>query len=142
MKVLKIISHPVLVMSFFLLILISGEHFGGFYLIYILLGLPNNAIHAFIALFGILIMFFGYKLKKDKFSLYRSLLYIIGSVLMFYALYFFFYESAGYNDSTFEQAIPLITLCVFSLSAVLNIVFAIRTGIKFFIDRNTMNNPI
>ena len=39
MKKIKIITHPVTLILCFFLILISGEHLGGFYLLYILLGL-------------------------------------------------------------------------------------------------------
>ena len=52
MKMIKLFTHPVVIIIAFLLILISGEHLGGFYLLYILLGLSHGAVHSLLAIDG------------------------------------------------------------------------------------------
>lgn len=115
MKIINIIGHPVLVMCMFLLIIISGEHFGGFYLLYILMGLSGGAPHAILALVGLLFVFIGYKVYRSKPNIIKPFLYVIGISNMILALITFFDKSQGYNDGTFVQTVPLITLILFSL---------------------------
>lgn len=117
MKIINIIGHPVLVMSMFLLIMISGEHFGGFYLIYILMGLAGGAPHAIIALAGLSLVFIGYKVYRAKPHLIKPILYILGIAVMILALVLFFEGSNGYNDGTFYQTVPIITLLLFGLAS-------------------------
>lgn len=135
MKIIKIIGHPVLVMSLYLLILISGESFGGFYLLYILMGLPFGALHAVTALIGLCLVFFGYKVYRTKPSLLKPLLYILGISTMMIALVLFFERSNGYNDATFYQTIPLVSLMLYSLSALCFIINAFILVVKFFRHR-------
>jgi hypothetical protein len=44
----------------FLLILISGQYFGGFYILYLLLALPHGGVYAIVAAIGILILVLTY----------------------------------------------------------------------------------
>lgn len=132
MKIINIIGHPVLVMSLYLLILISGESFGGFYLLYILMGLPFGAIHAVTALIGLCLVFIGYKIYRKKPSLLKPFLYILGISTMIIALVLFFERSNGYNDATFYQTIPLITFILYSLSALCFIINAFLLVARFF----------
>lgn len=117
MKAIKIITNPVLLIISFLFILISGEHFGGFYLLYLLMALPHLGIHAILALAGILLLLFCYiRFGKQKKNLIVSLLNIIGAGCLVFSLYVFFNnDKKGYNDGTFEQLVPLITLVLFGL---------------------------
>lgn len=120
MKLIKIVGHPVLVMCFFLLLLISGEGFGGFYLIYLLIGLPHGVPHALLALAGLGAMFTGYKIYRKQSHVIKPLLYLLGSGLMVSALVAFFTASKGYNDPTFHQAVPLVTFILFGVCVASN----------------------
>ena len=104
-------------MSLFLLIIISGEHFGGFYLLYIIMGLYGGASHAILAFSGLLFIFTGYKIYRVKQNILKPFLYLVGISLMVVALVTFFVGSHGYNNSTFHQTIPILSLVLFSLSA-------------------------
>ncbi len=98
------------------MILISGESFGGFYLLYLLLALPNGGIHAILALLGIVLLLFSYhKFKRKKSYWMEPVINIIGAMLLVLSLFFFFFNDQGYNDSTFHQALPLTTIIIFSL---------------------------
>ena len=117
MKIIKIITHPFSLIATFLLVLISGEHLGGFYLLYVLLGLPYGAVHSLLAIIGIGILLFSY--YKYKMSYQKSLepiLNIGGSLLLMLSLYLFFRnDDERYNYSTFQQTVPLITLIILSI---------------------------
>src|SRR6218665_639932 len=56
MKIIKWISHPVVVCFTFCMIFVSGDHFGGVYLLYILMALPQGGLHAILAISGISIL--------------------------------------------------------------------------------------
>lgn len=115
MKVINFIGHPVLVMSIYLLIMISGEHFGGFYLLYILMGLPNGASHALLATCGLAILLISYKIYRTKPHILKPVSTMLGLSVMVLALITFFENSQGYNDDTFYQTFPLITMFLFAL---------------------------
>ncbi len=117
MKTLKFISHPATVIICFLLVLISGEHLGGFYLLYVLLGLPHGSIHSILAILGISILLFSnYKYKQSFKTLIEPFLNIVGIICLCLSLFFFFYRDENhYNYATFYQTVPQITLAVFSI---------------------------
>ena len=56
MKAIQIITHPVTLIVSFLFILISGEHWGGFYILYLLLALPHGGLHALFGVMGIVML--------------------------------------------------------------------------------------
>ena len=130
MKLIKIIGHPVLVMSMFLLLLISGESFGGFYLLFLLLGLPHGVPHAVFALIGLIAMFTGYKIYRKQFNPLKPLLYVIGNALMICALITFFADSKGYTYSTFHQSVPLISFSIFGLCVFFNLLSSVLLVVK------------
>lgn len=114
MKLLTILTHPVLVICSFLLILISGQHFGGFYLLYLLMALPHGGFHAILALIGIGLLLLSYaKYNRENKFLIEPLLNVTGVVCLFFSLNIFFFRSNSYNDGSFHQAIPLLTLILF-----------------------------
>jgi hypothetical protein len=119
MKATKIITHPYLLIAIFLLIIVSGEHWGGFYLLYLLLALPHGGAHAICAVLGIAILLFSYhKYHRSRIYIIENLLNIIGALLLLLSLFLFFYnDKRGYNSGTFSQAVPLIVLGLFSLVA-------------------------
>ena len=126
MRAVRILGHPVAVISFFLLVLISGQHFGGFYLLYILMGLPFGASHAIIAMVSLSLMVFSYKVKSDRSPVLKSMLSFVGSMCMVLALYVFFQGSKGYNDSTFQQVVPLASFFFFAVGILCNTILATR----------------
>jgi hypothetical protein len=112
-------------MILFLLLLISGEGFGGFYLVYFLLGLSHGVPHAIIALLALLTMFSGYRIPGRYGAVLKALLFILGNALMIAALIRFFTQSKGYNNSTFHQTLPLISFGLFGVAMLCNLVLAI-----------------
>lgn len=130
MKIIKVVGHPVMVMSLFLLLLISGESFGGFYVLYILLGLPHGVPHALLAVLGIGVMLTGYKIYQGQTHPLKSLLYLAGNGLMFFALLTFFAASKGYNDPTFHQPAPLISFLLFGLCTLCNVTLSLAFFVK------------
>jgi hypothetical protein len=53
MKVIQILGHPITLMMIFLIVLISGEAFGGPYIVYLVLGLPHGADYALTGVAGV-----------------------------------------------------------------------------------------
>lgn len=129
MKTFNILTHPVLLIASFLFILISGEHLGGFYLMYLLLALPHGGIHALLGLLGIALLVFSYvKYKRANKGFVEPVFNILGVCCMVLSLFFFFYrDKQGYNDGTFEQLVPQITLILF---AVLSLLFIIKNIVR------------
>lgn len=124
MKAIRIITHPYTIMISFFLIMISGQHWGGFYLLYVLIALPHAGIHALLALFGIALLAFTYsKYERKRIYHIESILNIIGILALIFSLFFFFYnDKQNYNEGTFYQLIPQITLIAFSILALAFIV--------------------
>lgn len=115
MKAIQIITHPVTLIISFLFILISGEHWGGFYMLYLLLALPHGGIHALLGLVGIITLFAAMyhrgNVNKHRSS---SLLSIAGVLFMAGSLVSFFMQKGGeYNYETFYQTGPVISLIIF-----------------------------
>ena len=117
MRILNILSHPVLLISIFLLVLISGEAFGGVYLLYLVLALPYGAIHALLAVAGIAILLISFaKYGRVNKYLIGPLLNLTGLALLISSLYSFFAnDTKNYNASTFEQTVPLLSFALFAL---------------------------
>ena len=117
MKMIKFFTHPVVIIIAFLLILISGEHLGGFYLLYIVLGLPHGAVHSLLAIVGIgLLLFSNYKYQQQFIFNIEPVLNIIAVIVLLLSLFLFFYnDKSHYNYSTFYQTIPIMLLSVFAL---------------------------
>jgi hypothetical protein len=134
MKAIKIITHPILLIISFLFILISGQHFGGFYLLYLIMGLPHFGLHAILASVGILLLIFSYlKFGRTGKNIMAIIFNIIGSGCLVLSLIRFFYnDRKGYNNGTFDQLMPQITLVIFGL---LTIAFAINNIIKIFVRK-------
>ena len=115
MKAIQIITHPVTQIVSFLFILISGEHWGGFYALYLLLALPHGGTHALLGLAGTIVLCVA-TYQRSKIYKHRdsALLCIGGGLLMVGSLLSFFMQRGGeYNYGTFNQAIPVISLIIF-----------------------------
>lgn len=124
MKLINIVTHPVLVIISFCIILISGEHFGGLYLLYILMAIPHGGIHAVLALVGSGLVLFSYARYNRRSTAFTELvLNIVGIFTLYGSLWLFFYNSWNYNEGTFRQTMPLVSLALFgivSLTSMLN----------------------
>src|SRR5215203_3813986 len=91
MKAIKIITHPYLLIIDLLMILISGEHLGGFYILYLILALPIGAIHSVLAMLGIgLLLLSHHRFQVEDKPSAKSALNIIGCLLLLLSIYLFF----------------------------------------------------
>lgn len=140
MKAIKIITHPVLLILSFLFVLISGQHLGGFYLLYLLLALPHGGIHSLIAVAGILLLVLTYiKFRRENKFIIEAILNIVGSGFLVLSLVLFFYrDQQGNNSATFEQLVPQITLILFG---VLTFAFIINNIVRSF-SRKPVNGNL
>ena len=132
MKIIKILGHPYTVVISFMLLLISGEHFGGFYILYVLLGLPHGAIHSILPIPGMVILLF--KNHKKIVPGVSVLLNLVGLIFLLLSLFFFFYnDPSHYNAATFAQTVPLATFILFGVfvicSMVSNFLLLFQTGL-------------
>lgn len=129
MKLIQIITHPFLVLLSFMFIIICGQQFVGFYLLYILLALPHGGIHSILAILGIGIIIFTYAKYKNYFDYQiESILNISGALLLISSLVIFFYNDVEhYNYGTFKESVPLIILILF---LIIVLMFIIRNFIK------------
>lgn len=126
MKTINILTHPVLVVSLFCLTLISGQSFGGFYLLYILMALPHAGIHAIFAIIGIGFILFSYgKFKRQSKFFIDPLLNMLGVFSLYASLILFFINSWSYNDQTFEQVLPVISFILFGISSLGLVIYSI-----------------
>lgn len=132
MRIVNIFAAPYSLIAAFCLLLISGEHLGGFYLLYLLLALPHGGLHALLALAGIALLVLTHKYgTREGFSAVRLTGAVAGVALMIGSLYAFFnYNATGYNDGTFEQAVPIATFilagCLAFVFLFCNILFYVR----------------
>lgn len=135
MKIISIFTHPVVLVISFLLVLISGEHYGGFYLLYILLALPHGGVHALLGIGGIAVILFSYLRYGRRFvHAAEGVLNLIGAFMLVLSLYLFFAnDKADYNDGTFKQTVPLVTLYVFGVLVV---------GFVFYAGSRMVNNSV
>lgn len=112
MKAIKILGHPYTLILCFCFILISGEHWGGFYITYVLVALPYGRLQSLLAVAGVILLALNY--RKFYISIDRltarllnllSVLLLLGSLVVFFKR-----DTAHYNWGTFYQALPLFTL--------------------------------
>ncbi len=138
MKILTIITHPVLVLCLFYLIMVSGEHLGGPYALYILLAIPHGGIHSILALLGtgLILLSYGKFHRQHKF-ISEPLLNIAGVGCLLASLYTFFSRGKGYNDGTFEQTVPLVSLALFGLAAIGFLLYSMIGYVKGKRDHNS-----
>ena len=130
MKALNIATHPGLLIVSFLFILISGEHLGGFYALYILLALPHGWLHAILAVAGIFILLLSSNTNKNRRAISNNILNIVGAILLVLSIVVFFYaDKEGYNYGTFYQTVPIISLVLFGFLALL---FIIKNFVQSF----------
>ena len=138
MKALNIATHPVLLIVSFLFILISGEHLGGFYALYILLALPHAWLHSILGVSGILILVISFKINRNRRIVSNNIINIIGAILQALSIVVFFYaDKEGYNYGTFYQTVPIISLVLFGL---LTLLFITKNLVQSFSKRRIDTN--
>ncbi len=111
------IGHPVLLLSLFLLVMIEGEHFGGFYILYLFFGLMYLAPFTLLAIAGITTIVIGYNLKSEK-QRVKSVLYLIGWLLFIASYLVFFNDLKSNHRETFKTAVPILSFALFGLSSI------------------------
>lgn len=129
MKLLQFITHPLFLITSFLLIIISGESFANIYLFYILIALPHGGIHAVLAFLGLGLLIFSYAKYQNNYNyLIEPILNITGAMLLILSsVTFFCNDIEHYNYGTFRESVPLFTLIVFTAAALF---FLIKNFIK------------
>lgn len=131
MTLKNIIKHPLAVMISFMIVLISGEHIGGFYIIYLLMGITHGTIHTLLGMAGIALLVPGLLITQRKQASSIYLLNIIGAVCMLLSLFFFFFnDEQRYNISTFYQFIPFSTIILFCFLSLIFLAGNIRTLLR------------
>lgn len=135
MKTIRIFTHPYTLIVSFCTILISGEHIGGFYFMYILLGLTDRALHSILAIVGtVLIIISHVKLQRPV----KFISNLIALAIMILSIFVFFYQDKeNYNIETFYQVVPLVMMGFFFI---VSIAFAINNAILLFNAYNISKN--
>lgn len=112
MKILRVLSHPYTLILCYSFIMISGEHWGGFYATYILLALPAGYIHSLLACGGIVVIAVNYHwTRKQKSNVTTQMINVLGVLMLVSSLIYFFKKDVRhYNWGTLEQPYPLFTL--------------------------------
>jgi len=112
MKLLNILAHPVLLIISFSLVLVIGEKFSGFYIVYILMALIELYLHAIWAVIGALLLAVGHQMLDKT----RRVINIAGSLFLVLSLFTFFYNDKDhYNWDTFYHVKSLVSLGIFGL---------------------------
>jgi len=131
MRLKNIITHPFAVIISFMIVLISGEHVGGFYIIYLLMGITHGTFASLLGIAGIALHVPGLLIAQRKQASSIYLLNIIGTICMMLSLFlFFFNDEQRYNISTFYQFIPFCTIILFCLLALIFLAGNIRTLLR------------
>lgn len=126
MRIIKWIGHPVALLIVYLLLIIEGDNFGGIYLLYLVLSLPHGVPYAVAAALGIATVVVAFNMNGPRFTLLKTVLYLLGFCLMILSLLLFF--ERGYSWETFQIGVPLSTFILFGICS---ICFLIRTLSSF-----------
>lgn len=136
MNIIKWIGHPVVMIVVYLLLIIEGDNFGGFYSIYLLLSLPHAVPYAISAVLGIVGVVIAFNIHSKKYELLKSVLYLLGFGLMIFSLVLFF--ETGYNWTTFRLGVPVASFILFGICG---LCFLVRT-LKYFWNRSEKNKVL
>ena len=131
MKTLKWIGHPVVFVITYLLLIIEGDRFGGFFMLYLLLTLPHLVPYSVFSAFGIIAIVVGFNIKKVKFQKIKLIFYFIGFCLMVLALVIFF--SKGNKWQTFNYMLPTSIFIIFGICG---LCFLLNTIRQLWVDNH------
>jgi membrane-bound ClpP family serine protease len=119
MKLLGFITHPYTLIISFFGIMISGEHMGGFYLLYLLMALPHFGSYAILALLAVILLIVSFKRFRNENYRVGNVLNIAGVFLLILSLFIFFWRDVEhYNYSTFYELVPQISLVIFAIVSI------------------------
>ena len=106
MTLFRILSHPYTFLLCYIFLVISGQHVGGFYSLYILTGLFAGANHSLLAAGGTLLIIVAHKVVHDR--RIKTSIFFLGFCLLVLSLFIFFLsDTRHYNWSTFEEVLPV-----------------------------------
>ena len=126
MKVRNILGNRLVLITIFSLLLIEGEHFGGFYLLYLLLALPHGGVYSIIAFAGIIFVLAGNNINAKNLKLIFS---VSGLLLMLLSLLIFFNRGDN-KGATFHQSVPIISFCLFGICVLFFIIGSLENFYK------------
>lgn len=114
MKVINILTHPIVLIASFLLIIISGRAFGGFYFFYLTVGLAGGHIHSLLGFAGAIGLVLSNQVKQNSIML-KYTIRILSALLLAGSIYAFFTNDRDhYNFGTFYQTVPQVMLALFA----------------------------
>jgi len=115
MKLIKLVGHPVVLIILYLLLIIEGDQFGGFFLLYLVLSVPHFILYSVVASAGLLFVILAFNLENKYWKLV-PIFYVLGYALMITSLVLFF--AKGNKWKTFELTVPLISFILFGISSI------------------------
>ena len=130
MKFIKILTHPILLIISFSMIIIIGQKFSGFYIMYVFMALFELHIHAVWAFIGAILLAVGHQRKENDKA--KGMISITGSLLLVLSVFTFFYNDKDhYNWDTFNQARSLISLGIFGMFWIVFVIRNMTSIMKF-----------
>lgn len=133
MKIIRWIGHPVIIIILYLLLIIEGDQFGGFFVLYLLLSLPHGATYAIIATVGIIGLVYAFNIHSGRHSFQRLFLYVFSYLLMILALILFF--SKGNKWETFAPGVPMTSFLLFAFCSLCFLIRSANDCLLFFKTR-------
>jgi hypothetical protein len=121
MKIIKWVGHPVIVMVLFLLLIIEGDEFGGFFMLYLLLSLPHLVTYSLVAAAGLILMICAFNYRGSKIT--AAISYLTGYALMLLSLLIFFSKDNKWK--TFEPGVPLFSFILFGASSLCFLIWSV-----------------
>lgn len=112
MTIRKILSHPLLQLIAFCIILVGSPYFGGPYVYFLYHAVREALPYAIIGWIGIAITISGLFFRSKR----ENVLQFIGAAIMVVSLLVFFFSSENFmNMYAFKEVLPLMTLLLFAL---------------------------
>lgn len=113
MKFTHILSHPIIQIASFCIILINGPYFGAPYAFYLYHAVQEGYAFAVVGVLAIII-------TLASAFVYRAALQLTGTLLMLISLAIYFIPPNGKNSyDGFIQVVPLITMILFVIITVM-----------------------
>ena len=118
MKLTQLLSHPIIQVISFCIIIVGSPNFGGPYGFFLYHAVQEGYIYAIIGIAGIVITLTGLISKENAITIQ-----FIGATLMVISLLVFFFSSEHFmNMYAFKDVLPLLTLFLFIAIAALIII--------------------
>jgi hypothetical protein len=135
MKVLKILSHPILLAISFSFILVVGEKLSWFYIVAVMLGIVQGMLHSIFGVTGLLAILILPSFKLPGAT--KHILSIVGALLLAISLLVFFTSDKGNrNSSSFSEPASLTTLILFCTLWIIFVLQNLRSLASELVHRN------